>query len=191
MPLGKVMRLRPPAAASSSDQKQFAFCVSAWGLPPEGIAAVKSALPPTAGEIGKRIARAAHAEAELPEDILHIRPAGSARTAAEAAAWAATHALEPLEARLAFRIDLAAVELPALILVAEDFIRLIELGKAFLRLGVLGVAVGVKLLGALAEGLFHGLFIRAFRHAENVIGAALAHGSGCTGQAAGRDPPCD
>ena len=60
---------------------------------------------------------------------------------------AAAKALKALETRLAFGVDLAAVERLALVLIAEEFVGGIQLGKARRRLRIVLVGVGMQLLG--------------------------------------------
>ncbi len=69
--------------------------------------------------------------------------------AAETAA-AGMRALEAAEARLAFGVDLAAIERLALVVVAENFVSRIQLGepRGSFRIGFVGV--GMQFLGELA-----------------------------------------
>ena len=60
-------------------------------------------------------------------------------------------AFEALEARLAFGVDLAAVEGLALVVVADDLVGGVELGEARGRLRVVLVGVGMQFLGELAD----------------------------------------
>ena len=130
-------------------------------------------------------ARSAHGLAEqVAEDVLRIElltaPApGEGAALAEAEmerlvaavariAAGAAEALETGEARLAFGVDLAAVELAALVLVADDLVGGIDLGKALLGLRVL-VLVWVPGLGELAERLLDlGLAGRASHSQDRV-----------------------
>ena len=75
-------------------------------------------------------------------------------------------------ARLAVGVDLAAVEGAALLLVAQNFVGRIDLGEFRLRLGVVGVLVGMVLLGELAERLFHIRLRGVLGDAENLVGIA-------------------
>src|SRR5262249_51443 len=77
-----------------------------------------------------------------------------------------------LEAGLAFGVDLAAVELLALVLVAQNLVGRIELGKARRRLRIALVAVGVMLLGELAKSALDGRSAGAPRHPQALIGVA-------------------
>jgi hypothetical protein len=117
------------------------------------------------------------------EDVLEAAAAGPASGAAarvegvglEAArsgAAARVAAAKALEARLALGIDLAAVELLALVLVAEDLVRRVELGKALGGLRIALVAVGVMLLGGLAKSALDGRSAGAPRHPQDLIGVA-------------------
>src|SRR5262249_42866098 len=69
---------------------------------------------------------------------LAIKPTGSRTLTAEA--------LEAMEARLAFGIDLATIKRFALILVADDFVRGIELGKTGRSFRIVLVGVRMQLL---------------------------------------------
>src|SRR6476620_1171081 len=101
----------------------------------------------------------------------------AARTTGAAARVAAGKALE---ARLAFGVDFAAVKLLALVLVANDLVCGIDLGKARRGLRVVLVAVGVVLLGELAIGALDRRRAGAPRHPQDLIGVAhpsrLLHG---------------
>jgi hypothetical protein len=77
-----------------------------------------------------------------------------------------------LEAVLAFRIDLAAIELAALVLVAHDLIGGVQLGEFILRLRVLLVAVGVMLLGEAAKRLLDLRLAGGAAHAQDLVGIA-------------------
>ena len=106
---------------------------------------------------------------EVDQRKLRTPPAGVL-----AAAGRAAEALEALEVRLAVGADLAAVELSALLLVADDLVGGVDLGEALLGLRVVLVLVGVRFLGELAEGRFDlGLACR-LAHAEHFVG--IAHG---------------
>ena len=95
----------------------------------EDVGRIEAASPPRAP--------AALAAAEIELEML-----GAA--AAAAPGTAARKALEAGEARLALGIDLAAVELAAFLLVAEDLVGRADLGEAVLRLRLLAL-VGVVL----------------------------------------------
>src|SRR5690606_22502575 len=80
--------------------------------------------------------------------------AGRALGAAEGGegiAAAAGSALEAGETLLAGCVDLAAVELAALFLVADDLVGLVDLGEAVLGLGIVRVLVRMVFLSELAE----------------------------------------
>ena len=85
---------------------------------------------------------------------------------------AAAKALKALEFRLALGVDLAAVEFSALLLVADDLVGGIDLGKLRLRLLVPGVLVGVVLLGELPIGALDLGLARGAADSEHVIGIA-------------------
>src|SRR6185437_2746214 len=76
------------------------------------------------------------------------------------------------EARLALGVDLAAVELLALVLVAEDFIGGVDFSEALGRLRIILVAVRVMFLGELAIGALDRRSIGAPRHPQDLIGVA-------------------
>src|SRR6185436_17566291 len=100
------------------------------------------------------------------------RPTGAA--ARVAAGKAATR--KTLESRLALGVDLAAIELLALVLVADDLVGGIDLGKACSRLRIVLGVVGVMLLGELAIGTLDRRSAGAPRHPQDLIG--VAHPSG-------------
>src|SRR3954466_2362648 len=79
-------------------------------------------------------------------------------------------AFEAAEAWLAFGIDLAAVECLAFVIVTEDFVGRIELGKTRGRLRIGFVGVGMQLLGELAEGALHLRFVRTLRYPQDLVG---------------------
>src|SRR5439155_2199003 len=101
--------------------------------------------------------------------------AGAERIGLEAAgagAAARVAAAKTLEAGLAVGVDLAAVELLALVLVAQNLVGRIDLGKARRSLRIALVAVGVMLLGELAESGLDGRSAGAPRHPQDLIGVA-------------------
>src|SRR5204863_1443342 len=141
-------------------------------------------------------ATAAHAE-HLAQDILKALSARTARTTAAPAraadalrspgealeiafaaaaerssARASAKAFKALEARLAFGIDLAAIELLALVRVADDLISAVQLGKFRGRLRVFLVRIRVQLLRKLAISLLDVFLAGAFRHPQHLIGVA-------------------
>ncbi len=61
---------------------------------------------------------------------------------------------EALKGRFAFSIDLAAVELSALVLVAQNFIGLVQFCKALLRLRIVLVLIRMVLLASLRKADF-------------------------------------
>src|SRR5262249_3417351 len=72
----------------------------------------------------------------------------------------------------ALGVDLAAIELLALVLVAEDLVRSVDLGEALGCLRVVLVAVGMMLLGELAIGALDRGSVGAPRHPQDLIGVA-------------------
>src|SRR6201999_1470549 len=76
------------------------------------------------------------------------------------------------ETRLTVGVDLAAVELLALVLVAQDLVSRIDLGKTLRCLRIVLVAVRVMLLGKLAIGALDCRSIGAPRHPQDLIGVA-------------------
>ena len=144
--------LSPPLTDSSSDTVIATFRSRSRPIPP--VSNSKSGRRPDV-----RPGTAEHAV----EDILKARPASAARTAAGAeavgleatsstGAAARVAAGKTLEARLAVGVDLAAIELLALVLVADDLVGRVDLGKARSRLRIVLVVVRVVLLGELAIG---------------------------------------
>src|SRR6202167_4638802 len=77
-----------------------------------------------------------------------------------------------LAARLAVGVDFAAIELLALVLVADDFVGRIQLGKTRCGFRVVLVVVGVMLLGELAIGALDRRGACAPRHPQDLIGVA-------------------
>src|SRR5690606_35793012 len=84
----------------------------------------------------------------------------------------AGRAAEVGESRLAAGVDLAAVELAALHVVAHDFVRLVDLREAVLGLRVVRVLVRMIFLRELAERGLDVLRGSVLRNAQNVIGIA-------------------
>ena len=76
--------------------------------------------------------------------------------------------LELRRARLAFRVDLAAIEGFALLVIAKDFVGRAHFREALLRLRLLAL-VGVVFLGELAKRGFDLRRARGLRYAKNVI----------------------
>ncbi len=77
--------------------------------------------------------------------------------AGERVAMGAAEALpacKALESGLALGVDLAAVELPALVLVAQNFVGLIQFCKTLLRLRIILVLIRVVLLASLRKADF-------------------------------------
>src|SRR5262249_12091980 len=75
-------------------------------------------------------------------------------------------------ARLAVLVDLAAVILRALFLVAQNLIGGVDLLEFLYRRGVALMRIGVMFFGELAEGLFDFGLARLSRYAKNLIGIA-------------------
>ena len=89
------------------------------------------------------------AEIEVFEVRVGTEPGAPARS------WPASEAaVEALEARLALGVDLAAIEGFALVLVGEQFIGGIQLGKARRRLWIVLVGVRMQFFRKLAVGAF-------------------------------------
>jgi len=80
--------------------------------------------------------------------------------------------LEAREARLAFGVDLAAIEGLALLVVADDLIGGVQLRKARRRFRIVLIGVRVQLLGELTEGAFDLRFVRGLRNPQDLIGVA-------------------
>ena len=122
-----------------------------------------------------RGAAAGPASKQLREDI--VLEAAGAKIAAvevEAASGASPTGAKTLElrrARLAFRVNLAAVEFPALLFVAEDLVSSAHLGEALLRLGF-RTLVRMIFLGQLAKSRLYFRGAGRFRHAEHLVGIA-------------------
>ena len=68
-------------------------------------------------------------------------------------------ALEARKLGLALGINLATVELPPLVLVAKDFISVVDLGKTVFGPGIVRILVRMKFLGQLPEGRLDFLFV--------------------------------
>ena len=94
------------------------------------------------------------------------------REAARAASAAAPKSLVAVETRLTLGVDLAAVEGFALIFLAENFVRGIELGKARGGLRVVLVGVRVQLLRLAPEGALDLGLTRLAIDAQHLIGVA-------------------
>src|SRR5262245_10303166 len=106
---------------------------------------------------------------------------------AEAAAGAGPKPFKALEARLALRVNLAAVVSLALGGIAQNLISRVHFGKASRCPGVVLVGIGVQLLGELAEGIFDLRSTCTLRHPKHVIG--VAHGQSPPSSHLGRDIP--
>src|SRR5262249_25161496 len=132
--------------------------------------------------------RPGHAAERLLQDILEAAKASAgaeaatleaARSPGEGLETATTgtraEAFEALEARLALRVDLAAVESPALALLPQNLIGSVELGKTRGRLRVMLVGVRVELLGLPPERALDVRRARGLRYPQDVIGVAHRH----------------
>src|SRR6185437_7931807 len=95
------------------------------------------------------------------------RPAG-----ARARAGMPAEALVSGESRLALGVALAAVERLALVGVAHDLVRRVQLRKVRRGLGIVFVGVRVQLLGELAEGALDLRLARTFGNPQDLIGVA-------------------
>src|ERR1700730_9371197 len=158
-------------------------------------------------DIGTRAAAPAPEAAEhVAEDILEIAQATGASAGMPdavrperellevdigagvtgAAALPAAEALEAAKPRLALGVDLAAVEGLALVVLAEDLVGRIQLGKPLRRLGVVLVGVGMQLLGVLPKGALDRSRIRIPPNPQHFIG--VAH-RGILRSCAGVQPP--
>src|SRR5664279_3202914 len=133
---------------------------------------------------GPRTAHAAAAEHAV-EDVLEAATAKAARTGAAGAEGAGFKSAagggparpriatgKTLEARLALGVDFAAIELLALVLVADDLVGRVQLGKARLGFRIVLVGIGVMLLGKLAIGALDRRSAGAPRHPQDLIGVA-------------------
>ncbi len=95
-------------------------------------------------------------------------PRPPARPAERAAARVGAMEAAP---RLAGGVDLAAVELLALLGIADDLVGRRHLLEALLRRGAIGrIEVGMQLLGELAIGAADVVLARSARHAQNHVG---------------------
>ena len=90
--------------------------------------------------------------------------------AALAASAAGAGPLEALETRLTLGVDLASVEGFAFVLLAEDFVGSIDLGKARSRLGVVLVGVRMQLFCEPAVGALDLARARLAIYAQDLIG---------------------
>src|SRR5665213_503505 len=96
-------------------------------------------------------------------------------TTARAARTRVAAARKALKPWLAVGIDLAAIELLALVLVADDLVGRVQLGKPLRSLRIVLVAVRVVLLGELAIGALDRRSVGAPRHPQDLIGVAHRH----------------
>src|SRR5690606_9933176 len=101
---------------------------------------------------------------------LEMRGARAAALAKRRERIAARSCPELLEARPAGAIDFAAVEGLALLLVANDLVGLVGLGKALLGLRIVRILVRMVLLGQPAIGRLDVLVRGCPGHAKHVIG---------------------
>ena len=89
-----------------------------------------------------------------------------------AAARTAETLAEAVKARLALGIDLAGVIGAALLLLAEDLVGRIELGKALGGLGIVLVGIRMQLLGEAPEGALDRRCIGILPNPQHLIGVA-------------------
>ena len=137
----EILRLEVGAATASAAAKSFPQNIFKAAAEPAAAAGFSTAAPAPGGA-----SKAFRTKAEAFE----IAVAAETSTRISAAA-------KTLEAGLAFGIDLAAVERLALVLVFEELMRGVELGKARRRLRIVLVGVGMQLfclapIGALDVG---------------------------------------
>src|SRR5271156_2682379 len=128
-------RIRAGAAAPGRAEGLFEDVLEAGKTAAPAAARAATAAPCRPGEAFRTKVEAFEIHV-VAEPGARARPRAAAKSLAKA-----------LKARLAFGIDLAAVERLALVLVFEQFVRSIELGKARRRLGIVLVGVGMQLLG--------------------------------------------
>ena len=104
-------------------------------------------------------------------------PAETAGSGARPARAALAEAFEALETRLAVSADFAAVELLALVRVADNLIGVVDFGEILFRLRVF-VLVGMVVLGELAERLLDLRLARLATDTKDLIGVTHC---GCLG----------
>src|SRR5258707_12262646 len=135
-----------------------------------------------AASAGPCAARRGAAE-PVVKDVLDTAAAAAAKAAGAGAAgaeWVGLKTAPParvaagktLKARLALGVDFAAVELLALVLVADDLVGRIDLGEPRSSFRIVLVVVGVMLLGKLAIGALDRRRAGAPRHPQDLIGVA-------------------
>ena len=149
----EILRLesRPGAAAGAASESFLEDVLET------AEAAAAAAAPGGAGE-------ALRAEIEVFEIRVGTEPGAAARLGPRPTA------AEALEARLALGVDLAAIERLALVFVAEQLIRGIQLGKARRRLWIVLVGVGMQFFCKLAIGAFDIARARLAIDAQDLIG---------------------
>src|SRR5262249_11213006 len=89
----------------------------------------------------------------------------------------ATEPFEPLETRLALGVDLAAVELLALLVVADNLVGAVQLGELGGRLRILLVGIRMQLLRQLAIGLLDVFRACRLGYPQNLIGVTHCRNS--------------
>ena len=89
---------------------------------------------------------------------------------------ALAESFKPLEARLAFGVDFAAVERLALVVVAQNLVGGVDLGKAPRRLGIVLVGVGMQFFGQAPESALDVGCIGLAINAQHFIGITHPHG---------------
>ena len=93
-----------------------------------------------------------------------VSPAGAAPRAAAAEAG------NFRRARLALRVNLAAIELAPFLLVGENLVRRVQLGEAVLGLGIGRIGIRVELLRELAIGALDLCLVGGLGNTEDVVG---------------------
>src|SRR5262245_12928787 len=88
-------------------------------------------------------------------------------------------AFKPLELRLAFRVDFAPVELLALLVVSQNLVGGVELGKARGRFRIAFVSVRMQLLGKTAVCALDCRSVSRLLHPQNLIGVGHSRHSIC------------
>ena len=185
----------PPAAASSSEMVTEIVTSCPAGSISSGSKPPRDDRPRAGAETAEHLAddilevSAADAAARLEalgaegERLEMGALSGAAPRAAEALA-------EAVKTRLALGIDLAGVKGPALLLLAEDFIGRIDLGKALGGLGIVLVGIGMQLLGKAPVGTLDRRRISILPNPQHFIGVAHRSNSGLiAGSSPGHSSP--
>ena len=157
-PSGSVTRLRRACGRLQEVDLQAVACVPAANTER---AARLPAPPHGAEQVGKDVAET---------EVVAARASPAPACPASRRAAAGVGAVETAP-RLAGRVDLAAVELLALLGIADDLVGRRHLLEPLFRGGAIGrIEVGVQLLGELAIGAADVVLARGARHAQNQIG---------------------